>query len=1021
MLRLNLLRCAPRPVLKFGALHGFELDAVRPIPELHLVAYALHHTKTNAKYYHVDTADQNNVFCIGFRTPAVNDKGTSHVLEHTTLCGSKQFPVRDPFFKMLNRSLSNFMNAMTGSDYTLYPFATTNRKDFQNLLRVYLDAVFSPLLREEDFAQEGHRVEGTVQQRSDGGEEVVLGHNGVVFNEMRGVVSDPSTHFMRTVLREMLPGTHYVYNSGGEPIDVLSLTYDELTAFHKKHYTPSNAIAMTYGCEHPEAHLMALEEFFSRFQRSEAVKVPSLDAKNRFRAPREVRLEGPLDVMGNPSLQKRVLVSYAVADKDASDLSQMVKHSVLDELLSSGPSSPMYLALIESQLGAKYAPLSGFSHDLSTPLLSFGVAGVSDACENAEEKVKGAVEAALTKTVKEGFDPRRLQSVVFQMELQQRHRSENFGVSLCTNLCALGLVREGIDPLDFINWLPHLKRVQAEGGSALLPVIESSLLNNPHQGVISVSPAANFVERMRTDINKLNDELNKSASTEEKKSVHRETDAWLERVRAVENCEELPTLTAKDIPAQCFQEPAVLPAAAAPGVESFARVSTIPCPTNGLVYVHGVIPHTAELLAAIGGGAVDQVSSAYPLLVSLLGRTGAGKFSFRELSVESELLCSGFSFGSMLQESVAVKGRAMTGIRFDFYTTEEKLAASLDLLRLILQSPRTSVTDQDVTNRVGSFVKAACSRSIQGLQRSGNAKATSAAAARLSSLAAISDKWFGLHSSKQASVLLDRLQDDVNGPRETEELVSSLGGLTGDVRSAMSNSVLWAACEERQRAGVEAALQSFQQAFASSPSSHSSISVTMANTPSASATERIQHVELPIDTSYVGFAGLTPLHRSHPDFAALRVGCQLLSNEYLHRRVREEGGAYGAGASASLSGEVGGFCMSSYRDPTPEKTIPVFEEAADWLSDVKHLSQRRVDEAKLRLFSGLDAPYTASSYGVQHFTYEMTPELKQSFRDALLAVGSEDIARAADYLRTKGTAVTVLQPEKSGAETSSAA
>jgi len=149
---------------------------------------------------------------------------------------------------------------------------------------------------------------------------------------------------------------------------------------------------------------------------------------------------------------------------------------------------------------------------------------------------------------------------------------------------------------------------------------------------------------------------------------------------------------------------------------------------------------------------------------------------------------------------------------------------------------------------------------------------------------------------------------------------------------------------------------------------------------------------------------------------------QLLSNEYLHRRVREEGGAYGSGASASLSGEVGGFSMSSYRDPTPEKTIPVFEEAADWLSDVRHLSQRRVDEAKLRLFSGLDAPYTASSYGVQHFTYEMTPELKQSFRDALLAVGSADIARAADYLRTKETAVTVLQPEKScGAETLSAA
>ncbi|CAJ1017254.1 Insulinase (Peptidase family M16)/Peptidase M16 inactive domain [Leishmania utingensis] len=1015
-----LSRCmSRREDLVFSSMHGFTLLKTRRIDGLHLVAYEMEHVRTGALYYHVDVEDSNNTFCIGFRTPAENSKGTSHVLEHTTLCGSRKYPVRDPFFMMLKRSLSSFMNAMTGPDYTLYPFSTTNRKDFQNLLDVYLDAVLHPLLREEDFKQEGHRVEleekladseGAASQTQKRTRRLI--NNGVVFNEMRGVVSDPSNHFVHSVMRTILPRTHYTYTSGGYPPDILELRYDELLSFHRRHYHPSNSITFTYGSLHPESHMAALNSYFSSFERAVPVLVPTLADQHRFTEPQLVQLEGPLDAMGNPQRQKRVAVSYAVP-KENNKLEDVVALSVLDSLLSSGPSSPMFKNLIESQIGSKYAPMQGYAFYLSSPIITYGVAGVDEGRAHVEAEVLQAVESALRTAQKEGFDERRVRSVIFQEELQHRHRSADYGLNTCTGLCAMGLCRAQNNPLDFIDWLPHLRRLRDDNAASLLPRIESHLLSNPHRAVVSVSAKKEYLSKLQDQLKEADEVVNASATEIDKDRVEKETREWLQRLRSAQPHDVLPTLRIDDIPTESFAEPVPRRSSLS---NTNGQVYTITHPTNGLVYVHGLIPFHTSLTSAMEHGELAQVPQNVMLLESLIGRTGAGKLSYKEHSIAAKLACSGFGFAPLLNESYLHKSTTITGTSYSFYTTTEQLKEALDLLSVTLLEPRVNADDADVYSCALSRLKMACSSAIQSLQAEGNRYAVIRAVAELTRRGELREHWLGLSQSTHASEMLEKLQGCPEVSREAvRTLLADYAIFAREMATDMSRSLIWATCEDAHREEVERMLKEFLDMFPRTASA----ARTHLLLPPSSAAKGIQQIikKLPIDTSFVGLAMPNELKWESHDQARVRVGCTLLCNEYLHRRVREEGGAYGSNCSATLHGEVGGVSMSSYRDPTPELTAKVFLEAGDWLADRKNVTAERVSEAKLRLFSSIDSPYAADSYGEAYFYNDLRQSRKQAMRDALLSVTPEDVVNAAHYFKPQSpTIISILQPtgESSG-------
>lgn len=224
--------------LKSGdRLHGYEVQAIEDIPELCLTTYALNHVKTGSHHLHIHREDNNNLFGVSLRTTPKDDTGVAHILEHLALCGSNRYPVRDPFMKMLNRSLATFMNAFTTPDHTFYPFCTQNQKDFYNLMSIYLDAVFFPRLLPIDFSQEGWRLEHLCVD--DPHSDIVL--KGVVFNEMKGVFGSPSSLYARSTQNHLFPANTYAFESGGDPLVIPRLTYDQLKQFHAKHYHPSNA------------------------------------------------------------------------------------------------------------------------------------------------------------------------------------------------------------------------------------------------------------------------------------------------------------------------------------------------------------------------------------------------------------------------------------------------------------------------------------------------------------------------------------------------------------------------------------------------------------------------------------------------------------------------------------------------------------------------------------------------------------------------------------------------------------
>ena len=276
----------PRPG---DSLHNFHVKDVHEIAELDLTLVKMEHGPTGAAHWHVARDDPNNVFCVAFRTPPPDSTGLPHILEHTTLCGSERYPVRDPFFKMLNRSMASYMNAWTASEHTAYPFCTANPRDYANLRSVYCDAVFRPKLSKLDFMQEGWRLENADLQAPDS----PLVFKGVVFNEMKGAFSDVESLFAQRLQQHRFPDTLYGHVSGGDPKDIPQLTHEQLVAFHRRHYHPSNALFYTYGNMDLVESLGYLDAELSKFTRQDPLaihlNVPSTTG------PRVIETTCPID------------------------------------------------------------------------------------------------------------------------------------------------------------------------------------------------------------------------------------------------------------------------------------------------------------------------------------------------------------------------------------------------------------------------------------------------------------------------------------------------------------------------------------------------------------------------------------------------------------------------------------------------------------------------------------------------------------------------------------------------------
>ena len=388
---------------------AFEHIRSEHIRSLDIDLHEFRHIDTGTPHVHLAADNPENVFLVGLRTIPTDSTGVAHILEHTVLCGSEKYPVRDPFFMMIRRSLNTFMNAFTSSDWTAYPFASQNRKDFFNLLDVYLDAVFFSRLHELDFAQEGHRVE--FEKPDDPSSPLVF--KGVVFNEMKGAMSAPTSFLWQTLTKHLFPNNTYHHNSGGDPEAIPDLSYQQLKNFYDTHYHPSNAVLMTYG-DIPAQELQARFQLqvLSRFKPLDRT-ISVADAK-RYHSP--VRVEEAYATQETETGDKtHIVVGWLLGS--SVDLDQRLRAHLLSSVLLDNSASPLMQTLEKSDLGTSPSPLCGLEDSAKEMVFACGLEGSNP---EQTEAVESLILDTLADVVSNGVPQSQIEAVLHQLELSQR-------------------------------------------------------------------------------------------------------------------------------------------------------------------------------------------------------------------------------------------------------------------------------------------------------------------------------------------------------------------------------------------------------------------------------------------------------------------------------------------------------------------------------------------------------------------------------------------------------------------------
>jgi len=553
---------------------AFEKLRSQAIDSLQVTVEEYRHIKTGAQHIHINADNNENVFLVALRTVPKDSTGVAHILEHTALCGSEKYPVRDPFFMMVRRSCNTFMNAFTSSDWTAYPFASQNTKDFNNLLDVYLDAVFFSKLDELDFAQEGHRLEFS----EEGNAESELMYKGVVYNEMKGAMSSVSSQLWQSLCKYLFPTNTYHFNSGGDPEAIPDLSYEQLKSFYRTHYHPSNAIFMTYGDIPAFEHQAKFEaQALSRFERIDS----QIRVEDEKRHHAQVRVEEAYPLTGEEDLSNKTHVVLGWLLGKSTDLEASLKAQLLSSVLLDNSASPLQHALETTDLGSAPSPLCGL--DDSQKELSF-ICGI----EGSEVEQADAIEALIFDTLKaiekDGVLQEHLDAALHQLELQQREvGGDSYPYGLQIIMTALSSATHRGDPIALMNLDPVLVKLREEvKDPQFIPrLVRELLLENKHQVRLVMRPDAELAKHKdAAEAAKLAD-IKSNMSAEEKQQVIDLAAALKERQQQQDDESILPKVGLEDIPTHMHYTPAEsvhrLP-------ESLTRYAA---GTNGLYFTQG--------------------------------------------------------------------------------------------------------------------------------------------------------------------------------------------------------------------------------------------------------------------------------------------------------------------------------------------------------------------------------------------------------------------------------------------------
>ncbi|XP_016978055.2 presequence protease, mitochondrial [Drosophila rhopaloa] len=925
--------------------HGFRCERVDHISDFELTSYTLRHEGTGMELWHIDRSDANKVFSISFRTTPFDSTGLPHILEHLVLCGSKRYPVRDPFFKMLNRSVATFMNAMTGPDYTIYPFSTMNEIDYRNLQHIYLDAVFRPNLKYLDFLQEGWRLEN--KDIHDRDTQIVI--KGVVYNEMKGAFAENAQVFGQNLLNNILPDHTYKHVSGGNPLEIPKLTHTDLVDFHRKYYHPSNSRVFSYGLLDLSKTLAILDKDYLSDQRCIDSSYSLIPPQERWIQPRNVHISSRLDNMG-ATINRQNQIAIALLMCDATNIQESFELHVLSEILIRGPNSVFYKNLIEPNFSGGYNQSTGYSSDTKDTAF---VVGLQDLRVEDFTKFIELFDKTIFKAMNDGFESQHVESVLHNLELSLKHQSPFFGNTLLFNSTALwNYEGDVVSNLRVTEMISRLRESLSHKKTYFQDKIKQYFVNNNHRLTLTMSADELYEENFKQAEFELLNQKVKSLDKKKLKKIHENgliLDAFQ---KAKPNTEVLPCLSINDV-----SKPPKLPKIL---IQSIQNVQTQICKvsTNDITYFKCLFNIT---------DLSQEETLLVPLFCSVISALGTGKYNYREFDTLVFSKTGGIDFKLNLIENVEDAKSYGLSVMMSSHALDKNVPDMFGLCQELFHNFKF-----DDSERVKMLIENYISNISVGVASSGHLYAMLGATALVS------------NAGKLKSLLsgVDHIEFMKNFVQQTNMLeicdkLRSIGTKIfnkNNMRGAINSTESY----------LPSAINHYRNFLQALPEFKKTNKISMINFYSPSCQQYVMNI--PVNYCAKAFFTVPYMHQDHP---SLRVLAKFVSTKYLLPLVREQNGAYGAGAKISSDGI---FSFYSYRDPHSTKTLDAFEKTYEWLrSERQMIDPQSIFEAKLGVLQQLDSPIAPGNIGVDNFIYEVSQENFEKYRSGILSVTIDDL------------------------------
>ncbi|MGE4488034.1 MAG: insulinase family protein [Kiritimatiellales bacterium] len=938
----------------------FKLIREQFVKEFNGTVREYRHEPTGAEYISVENNDNNKVFGITFRTPPSNSTGIAHILEHTVLCGSRKYPLKDPFVQLLKGSLQTFLNAMTYPDKTVYPVASQNEQDFYNLVDVYLDAVFFPRITPSFFRQEGwhYEIEGP---------DAPLTCKGVVYNEMKGAYSSPENVLMELSQQTLFPDNTYGLDSGGKPERIPTLTYQEFRRFHETYYHPSNARIFFYGNDDPERRLRILGEYLDGFKCLAAPPDTSIPLQPAFDHP--ITIEDRY-ASGEEENKAFLTVNWAIPDG--------ILHfalTVLDQILTGTSGSPLRKALIESDLGEDLAGF-GLETHLRQPAWSIGMKGVDIPNLGKVEKL---IFQTLEKLVKNGIDRGDIEAAMNSFEFDLRENNQGSfpqGLSIMLNMLETWLY--GWDPLGLASYeypLAELKEKIAGNPRYFEELIENILIKNTHRSTVRLIPdpgkASKDEVEERARLRRARDSMHPDELVRTADAASRLLDIQ-KAPDSPEAIKSLPMLHRDDLRKVIRTLPR--------DVEERDNATVLyhDLFTGGIVYVDiGVNLHLLD------ADDLQWVS----LLGSMLLEMGTRKEDFAAFSQRIARKTGGIHttpFLSALEGSpdsaawLFVRGKCMTGQTGDLFEilTEILLEPAFDNVKRFREILLEQKADME-----GSLIPNGHSAVLSRI------KAHWHEAHRAAEMMSGVDALF-FHRSVQKKIKAD-----------WPGIVARLEGLLQKLIAG--GMVVNITADGADRANVFQSLEKFLSRF---PMSGKPASKPWNFDGKLSECEALL---IPSRVNYVG-QGINLFDHGYTMDGSSQVITKYLRTAWLWEKIRIQGGAYGA--ICGFDANCGAFAFASYRDPNLADTIEAYGQTADFLKNLQ-IDEDELTRALIGAIGGIDAYMLPDAKGytdMARWLTGQTDEKRQKRRDEILSTTADDFREFGEFLSMKDAVTSVL-------------